>query len=597
MQVMTSTPVILLAYLASAVTAAAAPNFVFLVCESTDGRTWREGYQNSVIPLPNIHGLGKSLGGAAFHRHYANSPVCCPSRSTMWSGRHAHNIPHSHSRGECAGMNVGGVWNNYEGLPRDYADRFDQILSRKGGYDIHLSGKQDFFEGSHTLNVRLGSWTKQVQFPYDMNRTGGWREDYAEVCRSNGTVIPGNRSAHQGDWSVLEKNLDWIQARSAANDSQPFFLYQGMNIVHPPYVTNRTYYDLIDPEKIEVPEWPEPLDMHPCDLHSSMIKGCVPSYSERKSVEDYYRKRNVRRIYYAMIAEFDAMVGRYIEAIENAGLSDNTIFIVTSDHGDMQMEHRQTFKMTPYDASVSVPLVIYDPRRKRNPPVVVDDPTQLIDLFPTVLELAGISRSLWPSNVVEGRSLIPLLESGDAAGDQWTRTFVISQFHGMNVAMSWFLVVKKMPQTRRTFKLIQYGTGKEVSPQLFELVSDPDEKINLARNASYAAVLAELEADLRSIIYYPDVARQVASYDKESFRCWMKNVQGDWREVIHNSNLRWTPSFEDNLEGSFRALEEWLSTPDDSIVPCRSATKWPPEEGVDFGLISSIKTTRASALN
>ena len=69
------------------------------------------------------------------------------------------------------------------------------------------------------------------------------------------------------------------------------------------------------------------------------------------------------------------------------------------------------------------------------------------------------------------------------------------------------------------------------------------------------------------------------------------------RLYIHDRNLRWNPSFEDNLEGSFRALEEWLSTPDDSIVPCRSATKWPPEEGVDFGLISSIKTTRASALN
>ena len=190
------------------------PNFVFLICESTDGRTWREGYQNSVIPLPNIHRLAKSNGGSAFHRHYANAPVCCPSRATMWSGRHAHNIPHSHSRGECAGINVDGVWNNYEGLPRDFANRFDQILSREGDYDVRLTGKQDFTEGSHTLNVKLGSWTKQVQFPYNMNETGGWRYDYAEVCRSNGTVVPGNRSAHQGDWDVVEENAKWIASRS-----------------------------------------------------------------------------------------------------------------------------------------------------------------------------------------------------------------------------------------------------------------------------------------------------------------------------------------------------------------------------------------------
>ena len=480
-------------------------------------------------------------------------------------------------------MNVDGAWNNYEGLPRDYVDRFDQILSREGGYDVHLTGKQDFSEGSHTLNVRLGSWTKQVAFPYDLNRTGGWRYDYAEVCRSNGTIIQGNRSAHQGDWNVLEENIDWIGSRSPDDDS-PFFLYQGMNIVHPPYVTNRTYYDLIDPEKIEVPKWPELLDMHPCDLQSSMLKGCVPSYSEREPVEDYYRKRNVRRIYYAMIAEFDAMVGRYMEAVEKAELSDNTIFIVTSDHGDMQMHHRQTFKMTPYDASVSVPLVIHDPRRRSAQPAVVDDPTQLIDLFPTVLDLARIPSSIWPQNVAEGQSLVSLLPSDCAVDEErWNRTYVVSQFHGINIAMSWFLVVKKV--TNRTYKLIQYGTGKEVMPQLFELVSDPDETINLAHNSSYAGILLELDADLRSVVNYPDVARDVASYDKQSFRCWMENVEGDWREVIHESNLRWTPSWDEDSEGAFRAVEEWLSKPDDSIVPCRSATKWPPG-GVDIDHVS-----------
>ena len=487
-------------------------------------------------------------------------------------------------------MNVDGAWNNYEGLPRDFADRFDQFLNREGGYDVRLTGKQDFTEGSHTLNVRLGSWTKQVHFPYDFNQTGGWRYDYAEVCRSNGTVIPGNRSAHQGDWNVVEENAEWIASRSP-DDDRPFFLYQGMNIVHPPYITNRTWYELIDPGKIEVPEWSTLKDMHPCDLQSSMLKGCIPNYLERESVDDYYRKRNVRRIYYAMIAEFDAMVGRYIDAVKDAGLSDNTVFIVTSDHGDMQMEHRQTFKMTPYDASVSVPMVIYDPRRKSEPPIVVDDPTQLIDLFPTILDLAGMPRSLLPLNV-EGQSLLPLLQSKDATStggeDQWNRTHIVSQFHGINIAMSWFLVVKKMSKTNCIYKLIQYGTGAEVSPQLFELVTDPDESINLAHNSSYAGIMSELDADLRTVVSYSDVAKAVASYDKQSFRCWMKNVEGDWQEVIHNRNLRWAPSWNQDSDGAFRALEEWLSMPDDIILPCRSAPKWPPIRGADFDQESLI---------
>jgi arylsulfatase K len=96
------------------------PNIVFLVVESTDGRTWSNNYSNSAIPLPNIRQL--QAGGVQFRKHYANSPVCCPSRATFWSGRHASNLPHDHG-----GITVGGAWNNYEGLPVNYSDRIDQV--------------------------------------------------------------------------------------------------------------------------------------------------------------------------------------------------------------------------------------------------------------------------------------------------------------------------------------------------------------------------------------------------------------------------------------------------------------------------------------
>ena len=70
--------------------------------------------------------------------------------------------------------------------------------------------------------------------------------------------------------------------------------------------------------------------MHPCALQSSMLKGCIPTAD---GAEDFYsieRRRRVRRIYLAMIAEFDAMVGEYMSAVEDAGLTDRTVFIVTS---------------------------------------------------------------------------------------------------------------------------------------------------------------------------------------------------------------------------------------------------------------------------
>ena len=80
-----------------------------------------------------------------------------------------------------------------------------------------------------------------------------------------------------------------------------------------------------------------------------------------------------------MIAEFDAMVGKYVDTVKAAGVWEQTVTIVTSDHGDMQMEHRQFYKMVPREASASVPMVISDGRRPLAAPRVVTAPTQLIE--------------------------------------------------------------------------------------------------------------------------------------------------------------------------------------------------------------------------
>eukprot|EP00966_Prymnesium_polylepis_P011522 265312-Prymnesium_polylepis.1 len=383
----------------------AQPNVVFLVVESTDGRTWQRGYQGGVIPLPNIRQLQEH--GVAFERHYANAPVCCPSRATFWSGRHAHKITHA-SPIPGSDIRVRGAWNNYEGLPPDFDQRLDQVLTSEG-YNTKVLGKRDWTAGSHTLNVRLNSWTMYTHFPYNITANGGWTDE--TDCKGNGSVSKGggprgNGTVHDDDWSVVREGLEWLP--QAAQGPQPFFLYQGMTIVHPPYRTNEPcpepsltsqpkradlgpdrgsqfWYSRIDPALIEVPRWLALDEMHPCDLQSSMLKGCIGSAADRAEMESESRRRNIRRIYYAMVAEFDDMVGAYMDGVKAAGAWNNTVWIVTSDHGDMQMEHRQFYKMSPRDPSASVPMVVFDgrPGRPLPSPKVVDEPTQLIDIFPT----------------------------------------------------------------------------------------------------------------------------------------------------------------------------------------------------------------------
>jgi len=616
------------------------PNIVFLVCESTDGRTWREGYQDNVIPLPNLRSLEKQPGGYAFHNHYSNTPVCCPSRATLWSGRHAHKIPHiqkqthtnkATNESRTRELPVDGAWNNFEGLSHNFNQRIDQVLQSRAGYTTYLSGKQDFTTGSHTENVQLSSWTMYTRFPYNIHSSWGWADEMPNICADNGTVIPGSqRSAHEKDWKILHDTVDWIKdykSLNSTNNDKPFFVYQGMEIVHPPYRTNEYYYNQIDPDKIQIPEWLPLEDLHPCDFQSSMLKGCIPPLDNATAQAFFYSKdriRNIRRIYYAMIAEFDAMVGAYMQAIRDIGEWDNTIFIITSDHGDQQMEHQQSYKMTPYDASTSVPLIICDGRlgsrvkkedlalRPKN--VIKDVPTQLIDLYPTIMELAGVSRTDYAYDTLDGHSLVPLMAVYDGDDDVNVNDndkqfgivstarpdFVVSQFHGMNIAMSWFLIVQRMPcsptvgtkhsssshgtyiSNRNTtndmciMKLIIYGTGVETDHQLFDLTHDPDEMTNLALNQTYLPAISVLERNLRSVVDYPRVALNVASYNLASMKHWME-VTGDpeWRTAIHAKGLRWNHAFEQDIERSFQALEEWVNGTA-KILPCRGDFVWPP---------------------
>ena len=245
------------------------PNIIFLVCESTDGRTWRRGYQNDVVPLPNIRKL-EDEGGVSFYRHYSNAPVCCPSRATFWSGRHAHKIPHKQNhndkRGGAEPIDVHGVWNNFEGLPPDYNQTIFHVLERHG-YATHIAGKEDYTAGSHSFDARVQAFTMYTQFPYNIPEHGGWSEEDT-VCKSDGLVIEkdhGKESHYwHGDWDAVHESIGWMQNQTSTSPSQPFFAYQGMNIVHPAYVTNQHYFDLIDPDKITVPKWIPPEEMHPC---------------------------------------------------------------------------------------------------------------------------------------------------------------------------------------------------------------------------------------------------------------------------------------------------------------------------------------------
>jgi arylsulfatase A-like enzyme len=530
------------ASVAAVAQAASPPNFVFLLSESLDGRLLRD---DSAAKIPNIRAL-LSSGSVQFDTAYSSNPVCAPSRASLWSGRAPHKIPHEHN-----GYLVNGAWNNYEGLDKNYSARLDQLLAGMG-YTTGVYGKTDWTVGGHSESCMLASLTFNVAWPYNVSSNGGWNEEDA-TCSSPGPVEPGGSPGPSGtiypsDWKIID-----TVSSSIASLAQPFFTFAGNSILHPPYQTTAYWYNIA--AERPVPQW-KPLEaLHPCHFQMAMKHGCTPSASDYAGFHNATRVARVRRVYLAELEEYDAMVGQVIAALEASGRRDNTWVILGADHGDMQLASQLFYKMVPYDGSSRIPLIFAHPSLGSHR--VVAQPTQLLDIFPTVLRLASPSTPL-PA-YADGHDLAPFLQG--ASTDPTRPPFVLFQNHDEDQSMSWFAIANG------THKLVQFGTGAEVPPQLFNLISDPEESVDLA--PSQPDAVRELDDALRTLIDYPSVALDVALYQKQQLRQWVNRTKNWQTEVVRQ---RWQTAWEAEPSRSMKAFTEYLADDKIFLLPCNGAT-------------------------
>jgi arylsulfatase A-like enzyme len=259
----------------------------------------------------------------------------------------------------------------------------------------------------------------------------------------------------------------------------------------------------VDPTLIPAPapvEWLEDPAAPACFRTSEGVRTSIP--------EDW---RETRRYYFADIVHLDRQLGLVLDALERAGREAWVIFV--SDHGELLLDHGFSGKgERHYDACVRVPLIISGPGLRRG--AVVEDFVQLEDIFPTVLEMAGIEppapRVMGPylketPRALAGRSLLPLCR-GERPAD-WRRDAYIESYNNITTATprNWARSVRT-GQWRYT--MVPEGQGE----QLFHLATDPDEQVNLARDAAHASVRRELRDRLLDLVIlqdYPQTPRDL----------------------------------------------------------------------------------------
>ena len=350
------------------------------MADQLSGRLFDDG-PAPFLQVPNLRRLGEDA--THFRNCYCASPLCAPSRASFMTGL----LP---SRT--------GVFDN----AAEFASSIPTFAHhlRAAGYRTVLSGKMHFVgpDQLHGFEERLTTDVYPADFGWtpDWTRPGEridwWYHNLGSVTDA-GTAEITNQLEFDDEVAYHARLRLYQLARQA--DDRPFCLTVSFTHPHDPYVARRRFWDLYpDPPMPDVAAIaPAAMDPHSRRLYEA-------NDSERFTVTDE-NVRDSRRAYFANISYLDAKLGELTEVLQGCGLADDTIVLFVSDHGDMLGERGMWFKMSFFEGSARVPLIVRAPGRLA--PGRVDRPVSTMDVMPSLLELAGID----PSGLeIDGRSLL-----------------------------------------------------------------------------------------------------------------------------------------------------------------------------------------------
>ena len=440
---------------------------VLLICSDQHARGAAGCYGHPLAQTPNLDAL--AARGTRFTRAYTPSPICVSARACLATGLYAHQL---------------GAWDNAAPYTGAEAPSWGHALSAAGVPvttigKLHYRRQTDptgFPDQRLPMHVKAGSG----------NLYGLLRETMPPLT----TFRPQIENARAGDsdytrydTAVADEAVRWLRDQSPAQN--PWALMVSFANPHPPFIAPPEFLALYPSENAPLPDdwraedWPS----HPA----------IDWLRRQQQIDVPFDEATVRRAtatYLAMVSFVDALVGRVLGALDEAGLADETTIIYTSDHGEMLGEHGLWFKCCMYEASVAVPLIVAGPRLPSG--AVCETAVSLIDIAPTLLDAAGAPAGALAA-AHAGESLVQIANAPPRLRP------VFSEFHGALAHSGMFML------RHDRWKYVYYAGA---SPQLFDLEADPHERHDLSADPGFATVAASLHARLLTIVDPDDVDQQ-----------------------------------------------------------------------------------------
>lgn len=487
-------------------------------------------YGHPVVRTPHLDALAAE--GAVFDAAYCQSPLCAPARFAMMSGQSITRI---------------GAYDNASEFPASIPT-FAHYLTLMG-YRTCLSGKMHFigpdqlhgFQERVTTDVYPSDFAWTPDWENAGDRIDKWYHNMDSV-REAGTAAATFQIDYDDEVAFFARRKIFDYAR---HKEEPFCLVASFIHPHDPYVARPEWWSLYDDAEIDLPKHSDvPTDPHSQRLHIGIDAARVAVTDEEV--------RATRRAYYANTSFVDSKIGSLINALDETGMCDNTVVIVTSDHGDMLGERGLWYKMSFLERSVRVPLIF------SGPDVVaqrIPNACGHLDILPTLLDIAASGGKHHPplGSPLDGRSLWPAVIGDDDPGDE-----AIGEYCAEMTAQPMFMI------RRGAFKFI---TCKGDPPQLFNIVADPEERQNLSSDPDHAKILANFEREaeerwdsdtIRTSVIEDQRRRRVVNAAMETARDQGQRTDWDYGPPRHASDeyvrnhMDWTIAAETTRFPPFR---------------------------------------------
>lgn len=467
------------------------PNVLFLI---SDDLRVQLGYSAGSIQFPykispqmhTPHLDQLASRSAVFHRAYVQQALCNPSRTSALTGRRP-DTTRVYSSKEIFRSSGG----NFTTLPQLFKE--NGYLTLSIGKIFHPDDREE------QLVTDELSWSEPA---WEAPNHKYWKSRWHG---SNKAVSPEERQhLPLPDEQVAEQAVQTLRAISgdARSGERPFFLAVGFHKPHLPFIYPSEMLNFYPEDSIRLPDnGYAPVDMPPVAWHKANGVFRYPDIATLGASPDYntshplpaFKVKELRRAYYACVTYVDAMVGRVLEELEQQGLINNTIIVFWGDHGWHLGEHGAWSKQTNFEQATRAPLLITYPGMVESGPVIINKLVEMVDIFPTLAELA-LSTNLTTCSeesqdvplCTEGRSLVPLISR---QGEGPWKEAVFSQFPRLkDTVMGYSMKTDRFRYTEWSHVAEKKLEGVE----LYDHKYDPEENFNVINDPSYSRVVEKM---------------------------------------------------------------------------------------------------------